>query len=107
MGRRSEPVEVAEACERLRERFAVQESAVIGFFESAARVSELRKSLEAADAEQRGHAAALVDLVGVDAAAELTGWARSRVVECQRRSRRGSLDGRDLVTDTAAVAAVG
>ena len=104
MGRRSEPVEVAEARERLRERFAVQESVVIGFFESAARASELRESLEAVDAEQRGHAAALVDLVGVDAAAELTGWARSRVSECQRRSRRSSVDGGDRAADTAAAA---
>jgi hypothetical protein len=102
MGRRAEPLEVAAARERLRERFAVQELVVIGFFESAARASELRESLEAVDAEQRGHAAALVDLVGVDAATELTGWARSRVVECQRRSRQASVNGGDLVADTAA-----
>jgi hypothetical protein len=104
MGRRAEPVEVAAARERLRERFAEQESVVMGFFESAARASELRDTLEALDAEQRGHAAALVDLVGVDAAAELTGWARSRVVECQRqrRSRQVSLNGGCPVADTAA-----
>ena len=87
MGRRREPVEVVAAREVLRGRFVEQEAAVVRFFEAGARAAVLRSSLEEVEREQCRHAGALVELVGVSAAAQLTGWSRSRVVATQRAHR--------------------
>jgi hypothetical protein len=89
MPRRPESAELAAAREQLRARYESQQAAASRFFDAAARLAELRAAVREVEVEQLAHAAALGDALGVAAAADLTGWSRTRIGEAQR-SRRTS-----------------
>jgi hypothetical protein len=100
MPRRPDPPELAAARDILRARHDAQQTAATGFFAAAARVAALRRDLVRLEEDQAGHAAALADTLGVDAAAEVTGWSRNRMNEAQR-SRRGDTNRGDAGHDPA------
>lgn len=87
MPRRPEPAELTTAREQLRARYEKQQAAAVAFFEAAARLAKLRADAEAVEAGLRGHAATLADALGVDAAAQVTGWSRGQLAEAQRQWR--------------------
>ena len=103
MPRRPESAEMAAAREQLRARYEAQQAAAAAFFDTAAHLGKLRSQVEEVEAELQAHAAALAEALGAEAAAELTGWSRSRVGDAQRvqRSRRAA-----EVTATVAAGAV-
>ena len=87
MPRRTASAELTAAREQLRARYEAQQAAAAAFFDGAARLAELRDEVEEVEAELRRHAAALVEALGVDTAADLTGWSRGRLGEAQRAAR--------------------
>ena len=95
MPRRRESPKLAAAREQLRARYDEQQAAAAAFFDGADRLGELREELEGVEAELRRHAAALVEALGVDTAAQLTGWSRGRLAEAQRAARPPRSSGAD------------
>jgi hypothetical protein len=79
---------LAAARDLLRARRDAQQTAATALFGAAALVAEPRRGLVCFEQDQAGHAAALADALGVDAAAQVTGWSRNRINQAQR-SRRG------------------
>jgi hypothetical protein len=94
MPRRPDPPELTVARDLLRARHDAQQAAAAAFFGAAVRVAELRGDLVRLEEDQAVHAAALAGTLGVDAAAQVTGWSRNRINDAQR-SRRGDAGGSD------------
>jgi hypothetical protein len=87
MSRRPEPAELAAAREQLRVRYEKQQAAAVAFFDASTRLARLRAEADALEAELRGHAATLAEALGVDTAAQVTGWSRGKVAEAERERR--------------------
>ena len=87
MPRRSDPVEMVEAREKLRARFEAQQQAAAGFFDAAARANRLHAELNEVDRQQQRHAAKLAETLDVAAAADVTGWPRRRVADALKSQR--------------------
>ena len=104
MPRRPEPAELTTAREQLRARYESHQAAAVAFFDSSARLSKLRAEANVVEADLRGHAATLVAALGVDAAAQVTGWSRGQLAEAQRE-RRARRSAPPAATGTDAVAA--
>lgn len=95
MVRRQEPTELVSGRDRLRELAAAQQDALSEFWQAAARGDQLRAEMEAIEAEQRRHAAALAGLLGAATAAELTGWSKARIADALRVGRATAHDTAD------------
>ena len=87
MPRRSDPVEMVEARDKLRARFEAQQQAAAGFFAAAARANRLRAELDEIDRQQQRHAAQLAETLDVAAAADVTGWPRTRIADALKSQR--------------------
>jgi hypothetical protein len=92
MPRRTDPVEMVSAREKLRALFDAQQHAATGFFDAVSRAARLRTQLDELERRQQRHAAKLAETLDVATAADITGWSRSRITETLRshRPRRSS-----------------